>query len=112
MLLFQVASFLVAILAVVISAMTTGVAKFFDSGESDEEELPYRPDFFHFVFFLASMYMAMLFTNWSLQGMASELTLDSSKHSAWIKIASQWFVFLLYFWTMIAPKVLKNRVFS
>jgi hypothetical protein len=34
---------------------------------NDSGPLPYRPDAFHLMFALASMYMAMLFTNWQVR---------------------------------------------
>lgn len=104
------ASFLIAMGAVLVSTMTAGVSEVFSPG-SKGDPLPYRPDFFHFVFMLAAMYMAMLFTGWSLEGASSELSLDKGNHSAWVKIASQWLVYLLYVWTMLAPKVLRDREF-
>lgn len=92
------------------STMTAGVSEVLSPG-SKGDSLPYRPDFFHSVFMLAAMYLAMLFTGWSLEGTTSELSLDKGSHSAWVKIASQWLVFLLYAWTMLAPKILRNREF-
>jgi len=74
--------------------------------------LPYRPDYFHLIFALASAYVAMLFTNWNLNDVGEDLSIDKGWTSAWIKIVTQWFTFLLYGWTMVAPSILSDRDFS
>ena len=82
-------------------------------GGYTEEDLPYRYDFFHAIFALASMYLSMLFTSWNLNGTdAEEFELNKGKVSMWIKIVSQWVCFSLYAWTMIAPAVCSGREFS
>lgn len=106
----KVVAFLLALGAVVVSTLTSGVSEVLPTGSSGEP-LPYRPDFFHLIFGLASMYLAMLFTGWSLEGSTNELDIDKGWRSAWVKIASQWLVFLIYTWTMVAHKIL-DRDFS
>mmetsp|Transcript_57447 Transcript_57447/g.181881 ORF Transcript_57447/g.181881 Transcript_57447/m.181881 type:complete len:464 (+) Transcript_57447:4179-5570(+) len=60
----EVVSFALVLLAVTISTLSAGqdkVALFTSSPVvADGDELPYRPDLFHLIFALASMYMAML----------------------------------------------------
>lgn len=84
-----------------------------DAGQPDDD---YSYVFFHFVFVVASMYLAMLVTNWS------GLTLDqdddttavigASIGAVWVKIVSSWVVVGLYMWTLVAPLVLTDRSFS
>jgi hypothetical protein len=81
-------------------------------GGGEDEPLPYRPDVFHLVYALASMYMAMLFTNWQISANTSKFELGTGWASTWVTMGSKWFCELLYLWTVIAPAVLKNRDFS
>lgn len=77
----------------------------------DGDPVPYRPDIFHIIFCLASLYIAMLFTNWNLDDTSEDFTIDRSRESAWIKIGSQWFIFALYIWTLVAPAIFPDREF-
>ena len=68
-LLLQTIAFLIAIVAVCISTVNSGVeSKSFEveSQLPEDDMLTYRPDFFHTVFALASAYLCMLYLNWSL----------------------------------------------
>jgi hypothetical protein len=64
---------------------------------------------FHFVFALASVYLAMLTTQWD----EGDTATWPSAHpvAAWVNWASSWLVLLLYLWTLIAPLILTNREF-
>lgn len=105
-----VLAFFVALAVVLASIFRLSSKK--EAGYS-EEDLPYRYDFFHAIFALASMYLSMLFTSWNLNGTdAEEFELNKGKVSMWIKIVSQWVCFSLYAWTMIAPAVCSGREFS
>ncbi|KAJ7365805.1 Serine incorporator 3 [Desmophyllum pertusum] len=80
---------------------------------SDEEEgVAYSYSFFHFIFFLASLYIMMMLTNWySPQG--TELKkFQRSMGSVWVKMVSCWLGFVLYLWTLLAPACFPNRDFS
>jgi hypothetical protein len=71
--------------------------------------VPYNYSFFHLIFALASMYMAMLFTGW---GTASEMEkdrIDIGWASVWIKSASMLVMSALYAWTLVAPVLLPDR---
>ena len=68
-LLLQTIAFLIAIAAVCITTVNSGVeSKSFEveSQLPEDDMLTYRPDFFHTVFALASAYLCMLYLNWSL----------------------------------------------
>eukprot|EP00803_Ostreobium_quekettii_P010451 evm.model.scf_31.2 EVM.evm.TU.scf_31.2 scf_31:42631-44700(+) len=108
----QVVGFLIALGAVIMSTLSTGTSDMLPAGSTSGPPLPYRPDFFHATFSLAAMYLAMLFTSWSLEETPDEWVLDKGWQSAWVKIASQWLVVALYVWTMIAPRLLPDRDFS
>ena len=53
----------------------------------------------------------MLLVGWDLEGQAGEFTLDAGWASTWVKIAAAWLCGLLYVWSLIAHRVLKNRQF-
>jgi len=71
---------------------------------------------FHLVMSAASMYMAMLLTNWgSLQQVEnpdSSISYDLSVESMWVKIVTEWITAALYTWSLIAPYVLTHREFN
>ncbi|KAL9986902.1 hypothetical protein ACROYT_G001115 [Oculina patagonica] len=80
---------------------------------SDEEEgVAYSYSFFHFIYFLASLYIMMMLTNWnSPQGSDLE-NFQRTKGSVWVKVVSCWLGFALYLWTILAPTCFPNRDFS
>jgi hypothetical protein len=61
---------------------------------------------------LASCYIAMTLTNWNLSDGPNPWTIDRGSFASWVRIISQWLVGLFYFWTLIAPSVLRKRVFD
>lgn len=80
---------------------------------SDEDDgVAYNYSFFHFVYFLASLYIMMMLTNWySPQG--SDLKdFERTAGSLWVKIVSCWLGFALYLWTLVAPLCCPNRDFG
>lgn len=78
----------------------------------DRALLPYRTDFFHAIFALASMYLAMLFTSWSVEPSTETVEMDRGWISTWVKMGSKWLCEVLYIWTVIAPAVLPGRSFE
>lgn len=63
---------------------------------------------FHLVMAAASMYLAMLITNWG-DSHGSSTSYDSGDTSTWIRIASQWVTMLLYIWSLVAPLACPDR---
>jgi len=82
---------------------------------ASEEAIQYstRNAKFHAVMAAASMYMAMVLTNWSSLEDADSASgsYDVGRESMWIKITSQWVTIILYIWSLIAPTVCKDREF-
>uniref|UniRef100_M4BDY2 RxLR effector candidate protein n=1 Tax=Hyaloperonospora arabidopsidis (strain Emoy2) TaxID=559515 RepID=M4BDY2_HYAAE len=65
---------------------------------------------FHVLMVLASLYMAMVLTNWgSFDGSSSS---DDAVFSMWVKVISQWVASGLFLWTLVAPAVFPDREFS
>ncbi len=75
------------------------------------EPVTYSYSFFHLIFALASMYIAMLMTGWGTGAEERDL-MDVGWTSVWVKICSQWATAGLYAWTLAAPMVFPDRDFS
>ncbi|TRY95865.1 hypothetical protein DNTS_021397 [Danionella cerebrum] len=66
--------------------------------------------FFHFIFFLGSLYVMMTVTNWFHYDSAKiEKLLDGNWSVFWIKIASSWVCLFLYMWTLVVPMLFPKR---
>jgi len=81
-------------------------------GDYDEDEDDWPEDrlwIFHLTLFTASMYMAMLLTNWG-SATHAEGNEDGKVGTAsmWVKILSQWLTMLIYVWSLIAPAILSE----
>jgi hypothetical protein len=62
--------------------------------------------------FLAAWY-AMVLTGWgSIADNGNEANPTASRVSMWIIIGSQWLVFTLYLWSLVAPRLFPDRDFS
>ncbi|XP_028262670.1 serine incorporator 1 [Parambassis ranga] len=79
--------------------------------EDNERDLvQYSYSFFHFMLFLASLYIMMTLTNWYSPD--ADYTITSKWPAVWVKITSSWVCLALYTWTLVAPMILTNRDFS
>lgn len=67
---------------------------------------------FHLTLMSASMYMAMLLTNWGVNGYNLDQNISVSEANMWVKIISQWITVVLYIWTLFAPAILTERDFG
>jgi serine incorporator 1/3 len=67
----------------------------------------------NFVLAMISCWIAMVLTGWgSVKGGGNAANPDVSLVSMWMLITSQWIVYLLYFWSLMAPKLFPDRDFS
>jgi len=86
-----------------------------ESGEDAATErgksIEYSYAFFHTIFVLASMYVAMLLTGWGTRREDDSEAVGSGWASVWVKFASVWVTGLLYVWCLIAPELLPDREF-
>ncbi|XP_071616355.1 serine incorporator 3 [Heliangelus exortis] len=79
--------------------------------DNEKDGVQYNYTFFHFMLFLASLYIMMTLTNWYSPD-ADFKTMTNKWPAVWVKITSSWVCLLLYLWTLVAPLVLTNRGFS
>ncbi|XP_029589653.1 serine incorporator 1-like [Salmo trutta] len=79
--------------------------------DNEKDGVTYSYSFFHFMLFLASLYIMMTLTNWYSPDSNYE-TMTSKWPSVWVKISSSWICIALYVWTLAAPLVLVNRDFD
>ncbi|TWW60081.1 Serine incorporator 5 [Takifugu flavidus] len=76
----------------------------------EREGTIYSYSYFHFVFFLGSLYVMMTVTNWfHYDNHKIEKLLDGSWSVFWIKMASCWVCLILYICTLVAPLVCPKR---
>lgn len=86
-----------------------------DSCDDEAEGVTYSYSFFHLIFVLAALYLAMILTNW--QHVSSSNSTDSSQPinvdygmtAVWVKFASMCVVLVIYVWTLIAPVLFPDR---
>jgi hypothetical protein len=63
--------------------------------------------------FLASLYAAMLVTDWGAESTTTGSTRQNLGYpSAWLLLGSMWVCQLIYFWTLIAVRACPDRDFS
>uniref|UniRef100_W5MG60 Serine incorporator 5 n=1 Tax=Lepisosteus oculatus TaxID=7918 RepID=W5MG60_LEPOC len=78
----------------------------------EREGTVYSYAFFHFVFFLGSLYVMMTITNWfHYEDAKIEKLFHGSWSVYWIKMASCWSCLFLFTWTLMAPLMCPNREF-
>ncbi|KAF6089306.1 serine incorporator 3 [Phyllostomus discolor] len=79
--------------------------------DNEKEGVQYCYSVFHFMLFLASLYIMMTMTGWYSPD--TEFQKVTSKWPAvWVKISSSWVCLFLYVWTLVAPLIITSRDFS
>lgn len=80
--------------------------------DDEQDRVAYSYSFYHFMLFLASLYIMMTLTNWYKPQSSNLNNLTNSEAAVWIKICSSWMGLLLYIWTLIAPVLFPDRDFD
>lgn len=80
--------------------------------DDEQDRVAYSYSFYHFMLFLASLYIMMTLTNWYKPQSSNLHNLTNSEAAVWIKICSSWMGLLLYIWTLIAPVLFPDRDFD
>ncbi|XP_023180497.1 serine incorporator 3-like [Xiphophorus maculatus] len=78
--------------------------------DNEQDMVQYSYSFFHFMLFLASLYIMMTLTNWYSPD--ADYTITSKWPTVWVKVSSSWLCLALYIWTLVAPMIFPNRDFS
>lgn len=89
------------------------------SGEERDDERTgtrYNYSWFHAIFVMGAMYVAMLLTDWNVvrstpgSGDSGEdITIGRSEVAMWIRVVSSWICIVFYGWSLVAPVVLPDR---
>ncbi|KAJ2925802.1 hypothetical protein H1R20_g11291, partial [Candolleomyces eurysporus] len=82
--------------------------------ERDDEKtgLRYNYSWFHIIFSIASMYVAMLLTDWNVvntKGPDDSVYIGRSEVAMWMRIVSSWVCMFLYIWSLVAPALFPDR---
>jgi len=88
-----------------------------DVGESRDDErhgTRYNYSWFHVIFAIGSMYVAMLLTDWNVvsQRVSSghnNVYIGRSEVAMWMRVVSSWVCMLLYMWSLLAPALFPDR---
>lgn len=79
--------------------------------DDEEDTVTYSYTFFHFMFLLATLFIMMTLTRW-YRPSTEKVTLNGSDAAVWVKIVASWVCLMIYFWSLVAPLICKNRVFD
>ncbi|KAF7327592.1 hypothetical protein MKEN_00338400 [Mycena kentingensis (nom. inval.)] len=75
----------------------------------------YNYSWFHVIFAMAAMYVAMLLNDWNVVSDISKspdpnnIYIGRSEVSMWMRVVSSWICILLYIWSLVAPVLLPDR---
>lgn len=85
----------------------------YDSKDDEKFGCQYNYTFFHLVFALAAMYIAMVLTNWNtfeeVDGRSNFILIGQSWPAVWVKVVSSWICYGLYAFSLLAPVIFPDR---
>lgn len=79
--------------------------------DNEQNGVAYSYFFFHFMFFLAALYIMMTLTNWYRPD-ENFVKMQTTIPAVWVKISSSWISVAIYLWTLVAPILLTSRDFN
>ncbi|KAL0954759.1 hypothetical protein HGRIS_003710 [Hohenbuehelia grisea] len=91
-------------------------------GESRDDERAgtrYNYSWFHIIFVIGAMYVAMLLTDWNVVSKTplpdaptnpdSDVYIGRSEVAMWMRVVSSWVCMFLYIWSLLAPALMPDR---
>ncbi|KAF9410531.1 hypothetical protein BGZ94_001622 [Podila epigama] len=85
----------------------------YDAKDDEKNGVQYNYSFFHLVFALAAMYIAMVLTNWNTfdkaEGESNLILIGQSWAAVWVKVVSSWICYGLYGFSLLAPVIFPER---
>lgn len=88
------------------------------TGEERDDERTgtrYNYSWFHVIFLMGTMYVAMLLTDWHVlkssdgPGEDHDFYIGRSRSAMWMRVVSSWVCMLLYIWSLVAPVIMPSR---
>ncbi|CAL1716600.1 unnamed protein product [Somion occarium] len=91
------------------------------AGETRDDERSgtrYNYSWFHVIFAIGAMYVAMLLTDWNVVKQVSgsgpsdpddDVYIGRSEVAMWMRVVSSWICMLLYIWSLVAPVLMPDR---
>ncbi|KAH9972163.1 serine incorporator/TMS membrane protein [Lactifluus volemus] len=88
-----------------------------DSHDDERSGTRYNYSWFHIIFVLGAMYVAMLLTDWNVirAGPSSptndgdDIYIGRSETAMWMRIVSSWVCIIIYVWSLLAPVMFPDR---
>ncbi|TDL25577.1 TMS membrane protein/tumor differentially expressed protein [Rickenella mellea] len=88
-----------------------------DDRDDERSGTRYNYAWFHIIFAIGAMYVAMLLTDWNVVSATpptdgsgnDDVSIGRSEVAMWMRIVSGWVCFVLYAWSLIAPVVMPDR---
>lgn len=82
----------------------------YSSKDDERSSTQYNYSLFHFIFFLATTWVATLLTqNLDPETQGDFAPVGRTYWASWVKIISSWVCYTIYLWTLIAPVVMPDR---
>lgn len=85
-----------------------------DGEEEEEESEDYSRSFFHFIFLLSALQLAILMNRWrapEIDLIGKTFKIVDLNISFYVKVSTTWVMTILYFWTIFAPHFFPDREF-
>jgi len=88
------------------------------AGETRDDERTgtrYNYTWFHVIFAIGAMYVAMLLTDWNVvrqkveENHVDDVYIGRSEVAMWMRVVSSWICMLLYIWSLVAPVMFPDR---
>ncbi|KAH0585010.1 hypothetical protein H2248_008279 [Termitomyces sp. 'cryptogamus'] len=89
-----------------------------DSRDDERSGTRYNYSWFHVIFAIAAMYVAMLLTDWNVVSRHpitgsgdpdSDVYIGRSEVAMWMRVVSSWVCMFLYIWSLLAPVIMPDR---